>query len=158
MQGTSDRTQCSEKFTKDCSRRHLNVQFYYDRTCIKLDRVIGSQSKPPILNRDEFQQWKIRMVNFLEGNHPRIAEFLHTVSSWDDDEKEIAGLAAKCKRLLIMALPNEIFESLDHCNTSMELWLEIQRQIEEGVKTVKNNRTQYVSTNTMSSRLKKEKL
>ncbi|KAJ9552936.1 hypothetical protein OSB04_016981 [Centaurea solstitialis] len=38
---------------------------------------IGSQFKPPTLNRDEFQQWKVRMVNFLEGIHPRIVEFLH---------------------------------------------------------------------------------
>ncbi|KAJ9544955.1 hypothetical protein OSB04_024662 [Centaurea solstitialis] len=37
---------------------------------------IDSQSKPPTLVRDEFQQWKIRMINFLEGIHPRISEFL----------------------------------------------------------------------------------
>ncbi|KAJ9538241.1 hypothetical protein OSB04_030974 [Centaurea solstitialis] len=38
---------------------------------------IGSQSKPPTLIREEFQQWKIQMINFLEGIHPRITEFLH---------------------------------------------------------------------------------
>ncbi|KAJ9547501.1 hypothetical protein OSB04_020044 [Centaurea solstitialis] len=31
-------------------------------------------------------------------------------------EKELASLTPKCKRLLIMALPNEIFESFDHCS------------------------------------------
>jgi hypothetical protein len=109
------------------------------------------------------------MVNFLEGIHPRITEFLHnppflplkliprvpatattaevpeyfapkSEGEWSDEEKEIAGLASKCKRLLIMALPNEIFESLDHCETSVELWAELQRQIEGGLKTLKNNR------------------
>ncbi|KAJ9536494.1 hypothetical protein OSB04_un000331 [Centaurea solstitialis] len=38
---------------------------------------IGAQSKPPTLVREEFHQWKIRMVNFLEGIHLRITEFLH---------------------------------------------------------------------------------
>ena len=38
---------------------------------------IGSQSKPPTLVLEEFPQWKIRMMNFLEGIHPRITEFLH---------------------------------------------------------------------------------
>ncbi|KAJ9546619.1 hypothetical protein OSB04_019162 [Centaurea solstitialis] len=112
---------------------------------------ISSQSKPPTLVREEFQQWKIRMVNFLEGIHPRITEYLHNPPyipvkliprvpatattaevleycqskrqiDWDDEDKEMARLAPKCKRLLIMALPNDIFMSLDYCPTSKELW------------------------------------
>ncbi|KAJ9541520.1 hypothetical protein OSB04_028026 [Centaurea solstitialis] len=60
---------------------------------------------------------------------------------WDEEEREVADLASKCKRLLIMAIPNDIFESLDHCETSMELWCEIQKQLEGGIKTLKNNKT-----------------
>src|SRR5581483_3799340 len=130
---------------------------------------IGSQSKPPTLVREEFQQWKIRMINFLEGIHPRITEFLHNppfvpvtliprvpatattpevpefyqpklLANWDDEEKELASLAPKCKRLLIMALPNDIFMSLDHCETSKDLWSELVKQLEGGVASLKNNR------------------
>ncbi|KAJ9544571.1 hypothetical protein OSB04_024278 [Centaurea solstitialis] len=129
---------------------------------------IGSQSKPPTLVREEFQQWKIRKINFLEGIHPRITEFLHNPSyvpvtliprvpatattpeipefyqpkpqaNWDDEEKELANLAPKCKRLLIMALPNDIFMSLDHCDTSKELWRE------SGVASLKNNITMCIN-------------
>ncbi|KAJ9538939.1 hypothetical protein OSB04_031672 [Centaurea solstitialis] len=135
---------------------------------------IGSQSKPPTLVREEFQQWKIRMVNFLEGIHPRISEFLHNppyvpvtliprvpttattpeisefyqpkpLDKWDDEEKELASLAPKCKRLLIMALPNDIFMSLDHCDSSKELWSELLRQLEGGVASLKNNRTMCIN-------------
>ena len=131
---------------------------------------IGSRSKPPTLIREEFPQWKIRMMNFLEGIHPRITEFLHNPpfipatliprvpatantpevpeyyqpklqKDWDEEEKELASLAPKCKRLLIMALPNDIFTSLDHCSTSKELWSELLKQLEGGVTTLKNNRT-----------------
>src|SRR5581483_11826780 len=56
-----------------------------------------------------------------------------------------ANLAPKCKRLLIMALPNDIFMSLDHCDTSKELWSELLRQLEGGVASLKNNRTMRIN-------------
>ena len=37
---------------------------------------MGSQSKPPTLLRDEYPQWKIRMVSFLERVDPGLTEFL----------------------------------------------------------------------------------
>ncbi|KAJ9544453.1 hypothetical protein OSB04_024160 [Centaurea solstitialis] len=37
-----------------------------------------SQSKPPSLSCDEYQQWKVQMVSFMEGIHPRITEYLMT--------------------------------------------------------------------------------
>ncbi|KAJ9546486.1 LOW QUALITY PROTEIN: hypothetical protein OSB04_019029 [Centaurea solstitialis] len=114
------------------------------------------------------------MVNFLEGIHPRISEFLHNPpyvpvtliprvpatattpeipefyqpkppANWDDEEKELASLAPKCKRMLIMALPNDIFISLDHCDSSKELWSELLRQLESGVASLKNNRTMCIN-------------
>ncbi|KAJ9544581.1 hypothetical protein OSB04_024288 [Centaurea solstitialis] len=126
---------------------------------------IGSQTKPATLVCEEFQQWKIRMVNFLEGIHPRITKFLHKPpyvslqlvprvpatattdevskyfkpkqrKGWNEGEREIADLAPKCKRLLIIAIPNDIFDSLDNCNTSMDLWSELQRQLEGGIKVI----------------------
>ncbi|KAJ9566531.1 hypothetical protein OSB04_002497 [Centaurea solstitialis] len=135
---------------------------------------IGSQCKPPTLVREEFQQWKIRMINFLEGIHPRITEFLHNPpyvlvnliplvpatattpevpefyqpkpqDNWDDEEKELATLAPKCKRLLIMALPNDIFMSLDHCDTAKDLWSELLRQLEGGIASLKNNKTMCIN-------------
>ena len=35
---------------------------------------------------------------------------------------------------------SEIFESLDACDISKELWSELQKQLEGGVKNLKNNR------------------
>ncbi|KAJ9542267.1 hypothetical protein OSB04_028773 [Centaurea solstitialis] len=153
----------------------------FDYSCVSMANLtntnfmsIGSQSKPPTLVREKFQQWKIRMVNFLEGIHPRISEFLHNppyipvtliprvpatattpeipefyqpkpLDKWDDEEKELASLAPKCKRLLIMALPSDIFMSLDHCDSSKELWSELLRQLEGGVASLKNNRTMCIN-------------
>ncbi|KAJ9562027.1 hypothetical protein OSB04_007187 [Centaurea solstitialis] len=131
---------------------------------------IGLQSKPPTLISEEFQQWKIRIINFLEGIHPQITEYLHNppyvpytivprvpatattaeipeyykpkdLKDWSVADSTLVDLSRKCKRMLIMALPNDIFVSLDHCETSMELWAELLRQVEGGAKPMKNNRT-----------------
>ncbi|KAI3758666.1 hypothetical protein L6452_06237 [Arctium lappa] len=129
----------------------------------------GSQSKPPTLLRDEYPQWKIRMVHFLESVDPCLIEFLHNppfipmttvprvpttantpeipeyqhpkpVLEWSEEEKAQHELAKKAKRLIIMAIPNDIFQSLDSCETSKDLWLELEKQLEGGAKTLKNNR------------------
>ena len=38
---------------------------------------MGSQSKPPTLQRDEYPQWKIRMIFFLEGVQKDFPQYLH---------------------------------------------------------------------------------
>ncbi|KAJ9541899.1 hypothetical protein OSB04_028405 [Centaurea solstitialis] len=65
-------------------------------------------------------------------------------TDWDDEDKEMVSLASKCKRLLIMALPNDIFMSLDHCVTSKELWGELLMQLEGGVASLRNNITMCI--------------
>ena len=130
---------------------------------------MGSQSKPPTLQRDEYPQWKIRMISFLEGVQNDLPQYLHnppfvptvvvprvpaTATTEEVPEQikpkkkeelspedwEKHELAAKCKRLLIMAIPNDIFELLDACETSKDLWAELQRQLEGGAKQLRNNR------------------
>ncbi|KAJ9553058.1 hypothetical protein OSB04_017103 [Centaurea solstitialis] len=39
-----------------------------------------------------------------------------------------------------MAIPHDIFKSVDHCYLSKDIWAELERQIEGGRKTLKNNR------------------
>ncbi|KAJ9547457.1 hypothetical protein OSB04_020000 [Centaurea solstitialis] len=130
----------------------------------------GSQSKPPTLVKEEYPQWKVRMVSFLEGIHPRICEFLYNppylpmnliprvpatettpeipehlepkeVINWSEEDKVMVDLGHRCKRLLIMAIPHDIFKSVDHCYLSKDIWAELERQIEGGRKTLKNNTT-----------------
>ncbi|KAI3701961.1 hypothetical protein L6452_27481 [Arctium lappa] len=109
------------------------------------------------------------MVHFLEGVDPGLVEFLHNppfipmttvprvpatantpevpeyqhpkpIIEWTEEEKALHKLEKKTKRLIIMAIPNDIFQSLDFCETSKDLWLELEKQLEGGAKTLKNNR------------------
>ena len=38
---------------------------------------MGSQSKPPTRLRDEYPQWNIRMISFLEGVYRDLPQYLH---------------------------------------------------------------------------------
>ena len=59
---------------------------------------------------------------------------------WSQEERDKHDLAGKCKRLLIMAIPYDIFKLLDSCDTSKDLCSELQRQIECGAKQLRNNK------------------
>ncbi|KAJ9561531.1 hypothetical protein OSB04_006691 [Centaurea solstitialis] len=66
-------------------------------------------------------------------------------TEWDDQDKELVSRTPKCKRMLIIALPNDIFMSLHHCISSQDLWSKLLRQLERGVTTLKNNRTMCIN-------------
>ncbi|KAJ9544756.1 hypothetical protein OSB04_024463 [Centaurea solstitialis] len=85
----------------------------------------GSQSKPPTLIREEYPQWKVRMINFLEGIHSKICEFLCNPPYVSMD--------------LIPRVPatGTTLEILEHYEPKS---MELEKQIEGGRKTLKNNR------------------
>ena len=103
------------------------------------------------------------MISFLEGVQKDLPRYLHNppfiptvvvshvpatatieevpeqinpkkTEEWSQEDWEKHELTAKCKRLLIMAIPNDIFELLDTCETSKDLWAKLQRQLEGGAK------------------------
>ncbi|KAI3692102.1 hypothetical protein L6452_31911 [Arctium lappa] len=56
---------------------------------------MGSQSKPPVLMADEYQQWKKRMIQFL--NHKNREYMAHRNSAkevWDELSRQFEGSEA----------------------------------------------------------------
>ncbi|KAI3758472.1 hypothetical protein L6452_06035 [Arctium lappa] len=128
----------------------------------------GSLTKPPTLLRGEYPQWKIRMVNFLEGMYrdlfrsvnigphipmvlvPRVpatadtaeipAYYEKKTTNFTDEENNMMDNDSKAVRLLIMAIPNDIFQELDSCKTAKEICDQLLNQLEGGLQTQKNRR------------------
>ncbi|KAI3667193.1 hypothetical protein L6452_42242 [Arctium lappa] len=133
----------------------------------------GSLTKPPTLLRDEYPQWKIRMVNFLEGMDrdllrsvndgphqpmvlvPRVpattdtaeipAYYENKTSNFTEEETNMMENDSKAVRLLIMAIPNDIFQELDSCVTAKEIWDQLLNQLEGGLQTQKNRRNLFIN-------------
>ncbi|KAI3746818.1 hypothetical protein L6452_09259 [Arctium lappa] len=76
------------------------------------------------------------------ANIPEIHEYQHPkpIAKWSEQESALNELAKKAKRLLIISIPNDIFQALDSCEISKDLWLELKKQLEGGAKNLKNNR------------------
>ncbi|KAJ9566682.1 hypothetical protein OSB04_002648 [Centaurea solstitialis] len=116
----------------------------YHPLCL-IDRIEKTAFVQVIPNRTSVRRDRGYVVQTSVKSYHFCQTVITACATHDEEEKELSSLAHKCKRLLIMALPNEIFESLDHCNTSMELWHELLKQLEGGVKTLKNNRTMCIN-------------
>ncbi|KAI3771996.1 hypothetical protein L6452_03170 [Arctium lappa] len=146
----------------------------------------GSLTKPPTLLRDEYPQWKIRMVNFLEGMDrdlfrsvnigphtpmvlvPRVpatadtaeipAYYEKKTTNFTDEETNMMDNDSKAVRLLIMAIPNDIFQELDSCKTAKEIWDQLLNQLEGGLQTQKNRRNLCINEYHDFHALSEEKL
>ncbi|XP_024989184.1 uncharacterized protein LOC112523740 [Cynara cardunculus var. scolymus] len=64
---------------------------------------------------------------------------------WENEDKRRVKIDKKSKSLLIMALPNEIFQYLDACDSAKDLWDQLANQLEGGIKMKKNRRAQYLN-------------
>ena len=111
---------------------------------------MGSMSKPPTLIREEYPQWKVRMINFLNGHDQRLyssivsgphvpmTEIRAVPASgdtpeilaskvptdkkiWNQDDRGLMSIDERAKSLLIMAIPNAIFSHVDAYATAKEI-------------------------------------
>ncbi|KAI3735828.1 hypothetical protein L6452_15348 [Arctium lappa] len=144
------------------------LKFFMANSSISAMYTAGSLTKPPTLLRDEYPQWKIRMVNFLEGMDRDLFRFVNVgphipmvlvprvpattdtaeipayyekkTTNFTDEENNMMDNDSKAVRLLIMAIPNDIFQELDSCKTAKEIWDQLLNQLEGGLQTQKNRR------------------
>ncbi|KAI3669401.1 hypothetical protein L6452_40636 [Arctium lappa] len=120
---------------------------------------MGSRSKPPVLMADEYQQWKKRMIQFLNLknraymesiiNCPvnpivRVQGQVETDTSleipdryvrkpyqyFSEKERDQYKIDEEALIYLTMAIPNDIYNGVDSRNSTKEVWDELSRQFE----------------------------
>ncbi|KAJ9543695.1 hypothetical protein OSB04_023402 [Centaurea solstitialis] len=130
---------------------------------------IGSETKPPVLVMGEYQQWKRRMVHFLnlvdenlmksieEG--PLVVTFTvdatpetatipylpaYTVAKpyhmYSPEQKRRVSVDKRALALLTMALPNDIYARVDSFTSARDMWLELEQQMQGGEKAMEIRR------------------
>ena len=119
----------------------------------------GSASKPPMLTRNEYNIWQRRMIHHLShqhtgcwksvmfGPHKPIVTHPETravtpkaTSDYSEEDFKLLEYDAKAFAILAMAIPNEIYSGLLHCETAKELWDALKEQFGGTDEVIANTR------------------
>ncbi|KAJ9544875.1 hypothetical protein OSB04_024582 [Centaurea solstitialis] len=122
---------------------------------------IGSETRPPVLVMGEYQQWKRRMIHFLDmldGNLmksiregpirptvtvaavpktdtcPELPSYVveKPVEMFNPEQRARHLVDKRALTLLIMALPNDMYARVDSLTNARDVWLEIEQQMQGG--------------------------
>src|SRR5215216_4105454 len=122
---------------------------------------IGSETRPPVLVMGEYQQWKRRMIHFLDmldGNLmksiregpirptvtvaavpktdtcPELPSYVveKPVEMFSPEQRARHLVDKRALTLLIMALPNDMYARVDSLTNARDVWLEIEQQMQGG--------------------------
>ncbi|KAJ9541871.1 hypothetical protein OSB04_028377 [Centaurea solstitialis] len=130
---------------------------------------IGSETRPPVLVVGEYQQWKRRMINFLDLLDDKlmvsitegpirptvtVAEVAGTdvtpylpayevekpYDMFSHEQRARAAIDKRALTLLTMALPNDMFARVDSCKDARAMWLGIEQQMQGGDKALEGQK------------------
>ncbi|KAJ9558298.1 hypothetical protein OSB04_012912 [Centaurea solstitialis] len=130
---------------------------------------IGSETRPPVLVVGEYQQWKRRMINFLDLLDDKlmvsitegpirptvtVAEVARTkvtpylpayevekpYDMFSHEQRAPAAIDKRALTLLTMALPNDMFARVDSCKDARAMWLGIEQQMQGGDKALEGQK------------------
>ncbi|KAJ9544338.1 hypothetical protein OSB04_024045 [Centaurea solstitialis] len=122
---------------------------------------IGSESRPPVLVMGEYQQWKRRMIHFLDlldenlmksiregpvrptvtvaavprtDTCPELPSYVveKPVEMYNPEQRARHLVDKRALTLLIMALPNDMYARVDSLTNARDEWLEIEQQMQGG--------------------------
>ncbi|KAJ9561272.1 hypothetical protein OSB04_006432 [Centaurea solstitialis] len=122
---------------------------------------IGSESRPPVLVMGEYQQWKRRMIHFLDlldenlmksiregpirptvtvtavprtDTCPELPDYVveKPVEMFNPEQRARHLIDKRALTLLIMALPNDMYARVDSLTNARDVWLEIEQQMQGG--------------------------
>nr|GEV11110.1 hypothetical protein [Tanacetum cinerariifolium] len=91
----------------------------------------GSESRPPMLNKENYVPWSSRLLRRMipePGDAKRDVNVNETFHEQTDDElseKELKQIEADDQAIqtILLGLPEDIYAAVDSCETTQEIWL-----------------------------------
>ncbi|KAJ9541957.1 hypothetical protein OSB04_028463 [Centaurea solstitialis] len=159
----------SQLFCSNEKRHLLKADPSCEDTMSKEIISIGSETRPPVLVVGEYQQWKRRMINFLdlldaklmvsitegpirptvtvaEVARTEVTPYLPTYEvekpydMFFHEQRARAAIDKRALMLLTMALPNDMFARVDSCKDARSMWLGIEQQMQGGDKALEGQK------------------
>ncbi|KAJ9545008.1 hypothetical protein OSB04_024715 [Centaurea solstitialis] len=130
---------------------------------------IGSETRPPVLVMGEYQQWRGRMIHFLDlldenlmksiregpirptvtvaavpktDTCPELPAYVveKPVEMFNPEQRARHLIDKRALTLLIMALPNDMYARVDSLTNARDVWLEIEQQMQGGDSAVESQK------------------
>ncbi|MCH81386.1 gag-protease polyprotein, partial [Trifolium medium] len=140
-----------------------------------MEKEGGYVNRPPLLDGDNYDYWKSRMVAFLKSvdsrtwkavlkgwSHPMVTDKegkstlkLKAEEDWSKDEDELALGNSKALNALFNGVDTKMFKLIKHCVVAKDAW-EILKTYNEGTKKVKMAKLQLLTTKFESLKMKED--
>nr|GEX04184.1 hypothetical protein [Tanacetum cinerariifolium] len=93
----------------------------------------GSESRPPMLNKENYVPWSSRLLRYAKSRPNR--KLIHNSiinGPYTDDEltkKKLKQIEADDQAIqtILLGLPEDIYVAVDSCETAQEIWLRVQQ-------------------------------
>nr|GEW40834.1 hypothetical protein [Tanacetum cinerariifolium] len=92
--------------------------------------VTGSESRPPMLNKEKYIPWSSRLLRDAERDF-NVNETFHEQTDDELSEKELKQIEADDQAIqtILLGLPEDIYAAVDSCETAQEIWLRVQQMM-----------------------------
>lgn len=140
-----------------------------------MEKEGGYVNRPPLLNGDNYDYWKSRMIAFLKSIDTRTWKAvlkgwtppvvvdkegkstlaLKSEEDWSKEEDELALGNSKALNALFNGVDANMFKLIKQCTVAKDAW-EILRVFNEGTKKVKMAKLQLLTTKFENLRMKEE--
>nr|GEV81119.1 hypothetical protein [Tanacetum cinerariifolium] len=127
--------------------------------CYNCRGVASSESRPPMLNKENYVPWSFRLLRYaksrpngklihnfiLNGPYVRkmipepgdanreitVTETFYLQTDVELSEKELKQIEADDQAIhtILLGLPEDIYASVDSCKTAQEIWLQVQQMM-----------------------------
>ncbi|GJR68796.1 hypothetical protein Tco_0014861 [Tanacetum coccineum] len=103
----------------------------------------GSETRPPMLERGSYIPWASRFRRYIN----RKRENRKWLNKALDEGDEILQYDAEIElmNLILLSIPNEIYNSVDACTTAKEMWKRVERLMRGTIQNQVDRETHFTN-------------
>ncbi|GJX52589.1 hypothetical protein Tco_0280958 [Tanacetum coccineum] len=91
--------------------------------------VVGSENRPPMLNKDNYVLWSSRLLRYAKRKPNRKLIYNSSMNGPYVRRKIPEPANDQAIQIILMGLPEDIYAALDSCETAQEIWLRVQQMM-----------------------------
>nr|GFC67998.1 hypothetical protein [Tanacetum cinerariifolium] len=88
----------------------------------------GSESRPPMLNKENYVPWLSRLLQYAKSR-PNGKLIHNSILNGPYVRRMIPEPGDANRETILLGLPEDIYAAVDSCETAQEIWLRVQQMM-----------------------------